>query len=127
MDCKDCKSKLCERGFFKGSVWYPNIKEQWMITEFKRDLEIIQKLYDGAYHLPRGKNRTRFNFAIYRLYRECNLSPLEIKNFIKFCCGLYISYSSVKRSIGRVFKNLCIKNNCIFKEFLLNKYEIRRI
>jgi len=60
-----------------------------------------------------ARDRTRFIFSIYRLYRYLNLSPSEISFLTKIPVG------SVKSSIGQVFRELCSKQTqCVFKEYL---------
>lgn len=81
--------------------------------QIERSLKIIINTprRAGKNNIPEIKRR---NFAIYRLYRYCNLSPQKISHLTNF------SLDIIKNIIADVFKYLCIADDkCIFKSVLM--------
>lgn len=64
-----------------------------------------------------SNNTNRQDFAIWRLYRYCDLHPSYISQILHVECS-YVAYT-----IGKIFKSLCVKDDrCVFKKFLANTY-----
>jgi len=75
--------------------------------EIKKNCEI--------FNISNSTNRQ--DFAIWRLYRYCDLHPSYIAQILHVECGY------VANTIGRIFKSLCVKDDrCVFKRFLENPY-----
>jgi len=61
--------------------------------------------------VSRDREKKRYMFAVWRLYRYENVSPQQIAYF------LGQSPSSVQQLIGEVFRMLCFSDkSCIFKD-----------
>lgn len=99
---------------------YENMKKD----KIKRNLEIISlcrkkiksKKY-GVRTLTFHKFFIRLKYSVYRLYKTYDLSP----DWISAITGIKKQY--IQNYIGSVFKEQCIKNQCIFSEVLNNVSE----
>jgi len=101
------------------------MKEQERENNILRNRAIIRTI-----HNHRSRRR---KYAIYRLYRYCNLSPQEIVALLQddfaFWNGkvwpcdrnrhFYNQLTYIRKCIGQVFSELCIKDQkCVFRKFL---------
>lgn len=107
------KKIVWRKGFVHYVLTTPPLSPQnEQVTNRNRNIAIISEISSRV----RGIDSRRRNFAIYRLYRYCNLSPREISEVIN------CRKSTVERIIGRVFKENCAKDQkCPFKKFFIQR------
>ena len=78
--------------------------------EIERNFNIASKCY----------GRKRAKYAIYRLYRYCNVTPKQIAkrlSELNYCDDCFTT-QEIWTIIAQVFANQCLKNKCAFRPFL---------
>ncbi|MDH7478078.1 MAG: hypothetical protein QHH17_06835 [Candidatus Bathyarchaeota archaeon] len=117
--CKVCGERVLESNAIKHAETCDAKKKRE--DAIRRNLAIIKACPSYMPQLRRGQKPTKLqvrrkNFAIYRLYRYCDMSPEQIAN----ATGKQPWY--IQYIIGQVFKELCLKDRaCAFKKILTNK------
>lgn len=111
--CPDCKKKVLKDDFPKHERWHESEKDKkkWEISEqADLNLDIITTYWKKR---DRRKEITREKVAIYRLYKTCQYSPKMIHNELGRR-DIKVTEERVRKIIGEVFKEECLRNACVF-------------
>lgn len=120
MFCPDCKNKILRDHFPEHERWHESEKDKkkWEISkQIDLNLEIILGSDESDLSSRRKENITRAKVAIYRLYKTCRYSPKMIQSELGWR-DLKLKEETVRKIIGEVFKEECLRNSCVFAPLL---------